>query len=108
MTPTEALREIMAKRGITQEQLANLMNYANRSCFTNRIRNKNGVRLDFFAQCCDVMEYDIVLRDRVTQLELVIDDCKTEDKGEGYGYIKRDREGNLVAPGRRPKNDSVS
>ena len=94
MNASDIVRAIMAKRRISHGTMANMMNYGSRSAFSSRLLNRTGLRVDQFVKMCDICDFDVVVKDRLSPEQYVLDPetigerSKREDK-DGYGYVTR-------------------
>lgn len=81
----EAVRAMIKRRGITVEKVATILNYKTVSGLQNRLYSKNGVRSNLLCTIADACEFDIVLRDRLSGMEIYIDKDDEVEKGEEDG-----------------------
>lgn len=94
MTGAELVRNMMARRKISINKMADMLNYKRRTSFVSRLENKNGLRLDHFVKMADVCDFDVILKDRYSPEQFVLDPgmvgerTKREDE-DGYGYVTR-------------------
>lgn len=80
----EAVRAMIKRRGITVEKVATILNYRTVSGLQNRLYSKNGVRSNLLCTIADACEFDIVLRDRLSGMEIYIDlDDEEEEEEDG-------------------------
>lgn len=89
----EAVRAMIKRRGITVEKVATILNYRTVSGLQNRLYSKNGVRSNLLCTIADACEFDIVLRDRLSGMEIYIDlDDEGEEDGSDTSDERRDME----------------
>ena len=107
MDARKSLKYMIRYRSATLEKMASMLNYSTASGLNNRINNKNGIRLKLFLQCADLLEFDVVLKDRYGDVEIILD-AEHDDKGkENYGYVKPIGKANLGDTGCRTKSEAV-
>lgn len=94
----EAVRAMIKRRGITVEKVATILNYRTVSGLQNRLYSKNGVRSNLLCTIADACEFDIVLRDRLSEMEIYIDKDDEVKKGE-------DEDGSDTSDERRDMED---
>ena len=100
MKSREIARAMMAKRGISASKMANMLNYAHRSTLNCQFYNKGGIKLSLMARIADLCGFEIVLRDTLSDFEMVIDPKEFHETGykaqeEGYGYVTGNEERDL-------------
>ena len=57
---------------ITQKELADALGMCSQQAVGNMLTRKNGMRVDNFVKMMEVMGYDVVVRNRVTDEEIEI------------------------------------
>lgn len=71
-TAARAVIDVMASVGISQKKLADKMGLKAQQAVFNMLNAKNGMRVDNFIKALDVLGYDVVIRNRVTDEEVQI------------------------------------
>lgn len=72
MTATQAANEIRESIGISQKKLAEKMELKSQQAAFNMLNAKNGMRVDNFVKMMEIMGYDVVVRNKVTDEEIEI------------------------------------
>ena len=71
-TVQEAIKGCMEERAITQQKLAEKANMKTAQEIHSLLRAKNGIRSHKLRDLLDAMGYDLVIRDRVNDTEVVL------------------------------------
>ena len=71
-TALQAANEIRESIGISQKKLAEKMELKSQQAVFNMLNAKNGMRVDNFVKMMEVMGYDVIARNRVTDEEIEI------------------------------------
>lgn len=71
-TALQAVKDIREDIGISQKKLAEKMELKSQQAVFNMLSAKNGMRVDNFVKMMEVMGYDVVVRNRVTDEEIEI------------------------------------
>ena len=71
-TATQAAIDIRESVGISQKKLAEKMNLKSQQAVFNMLNTKNGMRVDNFVKMMEIMGYDVVVRNKVTDEEIGI------------------------------------
>ena len=72
MTATQAADEIRSAIGISQKKLAEKMELKSQQAVFNMLNAKNGMRVDNFVKMMEIMGYEVVVRNKVTDEEIEI------------------------------------
>lgn len=72
ITATQAANEIRKSLGISQKKLAEKMELKSQQAVFNMLNAKNGMRVDNFVNMMDIMGYDVIIRNKVTDEEIEI------------------------------------
>lgn len=74
MKPNDIIREIMRTRGYSCASLATKLGKSTPSAVSNMLHRENGMRIDKFLEMIEMMDYEIVVRDKMgSKQEWVID-----------------------------------
>ncbi len=82
MTASELIKAVMKEKGYSNQKLASDMGYNTASYVSEKLRRKNGLRVDWFVKMLNEMNCEIIVRDTIgnkNQWELTLD---TEDEAE--------------------------
>jgi len=71
-TAAKAVTDVMTSVGISQKKLADKMGLKAQQAVFNMLNAKNGMRVDNFIKALDVLGYDVIIRNRVTDEEMQI------------------------------------
>ena len=71
-TAIQAVKDIREDIGISQKKLAEKMELKSQQAVFNMLNAKNGMRVDNFVKMMEIMGYDVVVRNRVTDEEIEI------------------------------------
>jgi ribosome-binding protein aMBF1 (putative translation factor) len=71
-TALQAVKDIRENVGISQKKLAEKMELKSQQAVFNMLNAKNGMRVDNFVKLMEIMGYDVVVRNRVTDEEIEI------------------------------------
>lgn len=71
-TAAKAVADVMTSVGFSQKKLAEKMGLKAQQAVFNMLNAKNGMRVDNFIKALDVLGYDVVIRNRVTDEEVQI------------------------------------
>ena len=71
-TALQAVKDIREDIGISQKKLADKMKLKSQQAVFNMLGAKNGMRVDNFVKMMEVMGYDVIVRNRVTDEEIEI------------------------------------
>lgn len=71
-TAPDAVEGVMVDLGISQKKMADKMGLRVQQAVYNMLSAKNGMRTDNFIKAMDVLGYDVVIRNRVTDEEVQI------------------------------------
>lgn len=80
MTAADAIKEGMKRRNMTMAKLAERMGFKNAQVVSNRLANKSGMRIDTLIRFMNAMGYDVVIKDRMNDAEIVL--TMGEDEGK--------------------------
>ena len=72
MTVENALRSIMAGLGVSQAKLAAKMGIKNQQTVYNMITSSKGMRSDNLIKAMDALGYEVVVRNKVNDTEIVL------------------------------------
>lgn len=72
MTAADAIKEGMKRRNMTMAKLAERMGFKNAQVVSNRLANKSGMRIDTLIRFMNAMGYDVVIKDRMNDAEIVL------------------------------------
>lgn len=73
MNIENAIKDIMAKRGYTQKYLAEKLGFSTTSGVSEKLRRKEGMRVNTFIKFLDAMECDVVVKSRTSNDEWSIE-----------------------------------
>jgi plasmid maintenance system antidote protein VapI len=71
-TAIQLARDIWDASGISQKKLAEKMGLKTQQAVFNMLNAKNGMRVDNFVRMMNVLGYDVVVRNKVTDEETLI------------------------------------
>ena len=71
-TAIQLARDIWDASGISQKKLAEKMGLKTQQAVFNMLNAKNGMRVDNFVRMMNVLGYDVVVRNKVTDDETLI------------------------------------
>ena len=71
-TAIQLARDIWDASGISQKKLADKMGLKTQQAVFNMLNAKNGMRVDNFVRMMNVLGYDVVVRNKVTDDETLI------------------------------------
>ncbi len=69
MNITNILKEVMTTRGYTQKYLATKLGFSTTSGVSEKLRRKEGMRIDTFIKFLNAMECDIIVKSRTSNDE---------------------------------------
>lgn len=71
-TAGQIAREVLDASGISQKKLAEKMGLKTQQAVFNLLKAKNGMRTDNFVKMMNLLGYDVVVRNKVTDEEMVV------------------------------------
>lgn len=71
-TASKLANDIWKDSGISQKRLAEKMGLKTQQAVFNMLKAKNGMRVDNFVRMMNVLGYDVVVRNKVTDEETVV------------------------------------
>lgn len=71
-TAGQIAREILGASGVSQQKLAEKMGLKTQQAVFNMLKAKNGMRVDNFVKMMDLLGYTVVVRNKVTDEEVVV------------------------------------
>lgn len=71
-TASKLANDIWKDSGISQKRLAEKMGLKTQQAVFNMLKAKNGMRVDNFVRMMNVLGYDVVVRNKVTDEEAVV------------------------------------
>ena len=71
-TAIQLARDIWDASGISQKKLAEKMGLKTQQAVFNMLNAKNGMRVDNFVRMMNVLGYDVVVRNKVTDEETLV------------------------------------
>ena len=71
-TAGQIAREVLEASGISQKKLADKMGLKTQQAVFNLLKAKNGMRVDNFVKMMNLLGYDVVVRNRVTDEEMLV------------------------------------
>lgn len=71
-TAGQIAREVLDASGISQKKLAEKMGLKTQQAVFNLLKAKNGMRTDNFVKMMNLLGYDVVVRNRVTDEEVFV------------------------------------
>ena len=71
-TAIQLARDIWDSSGISQKKLAEKMGLKTQQAVFNMLNAKNGMRVDNFVRMMNVLGYDVVVRNKVTDEETLV------------------------------------
>lgn len=69
MNVDKILKEIIAKKGYTQKSLAHKLGYEHTSGVSEKLRRKEGMRLDTFVKILNAMECEVIIKSKTNKDE---------------------------------------
>lgn len=69
-TAGQIARDVLDATGISQKKLAEKMGLKTQQAVFNLLKAKNGMRVDNFVKMMNLLGYDVVVRNRVTDEEI--------------------------------------
>lgn len=74
-TATKTVDEAMKSIGLSQKKMADKMGLKSQQAVFNMLNRKNGMRVDNFIKMMNVLGYDVIVRNRVTdeETEVIVD-----------------------------------
>lgn len=72
-TANKIAYDVWNASGVSQKKLAEKMGLKTQQAVFNMFKAKNGMRVDNFVRMMDVLGYDVVVRNKVTDEETLID-----------------------------------
>lgn len=79
MNGKEVLKAVMASRGYSMEVLADKLGYSHASGVSERLRNKQDVRVDTLAKFLEAMDCEIIVRSKIGDKEKWVVDGVASD-----------------------------
>lgn len=79
MRARDAILLMLALRGKSKKQLGEELGYKSTASIWDRLNGKNGIRLDFLVEAANLLECDIVIRDRTTGMSFILDGKELEE-----------------------------
>jgi DNA-binding Xre family transcriptional regulator len=73
MNIEKAIKDIMSKRGYTQKFLAEKLGFTTTSGVSEKLRRKEGMRVNTLLKFVNAMECDVVIRSRTSNDEWKVD-----------------------------------
>ena len=73
MTAIEAIKAIMKEQRVSQAKLAEKMKVYGQQWVYNMLNAKHGVRTDSLIKAMEAMGYEVVLRNKVNDSEIVLE-----------------------------------
>lgn len=73
MSIEKIIKDVMAKRGYTQKFLAEKLGFSTTSGVSEKLRRKEGMRINTFVRFLNAMECDVVVKSRTSNDEWKID-----------------------------------
>lgn len=73
MRITEAIDQCLKFRGMNKSKLAEKMGMARPQVLNNQLSRKAGMRIDTLLAMVNALGYDVVLKDRISGNEIVVD-----------------------------------
>lgn len=71
-TASQLARDIWGASGVSQKKLAEKMGLKTQQAVFNMLNAKNGMRTDNFVKMMNLLGYDVVVRNKVTDEEIVV------------------------------------
>ena len=71
-TAGQLARDLLDASGISQKKLAEKMGLKSQQAVFNMLGAKNGMRVDNFVKMMSLLGYDVVVRNRVTDEEIMV------------------------------------
>jgi len=71
-TAGQIAREVLDASGISQKKLAEKMGLKTQQAVFNLLKAKNGMRTDNFVKMMNLLGYDVVVRNKVTDEEVFV------------------------------------
>ena len=71
-TAGQIAKDVLAASGISQKKLADKMGLKAQQAVFNLLNAKNGMRTDNFVKMMNILGYDVIVRDRVTDKETLV------------------------------------
>lgn len=71
-TAGQIAREVLDAAGISQKKLAEKMGLKTQQAVFNLLKAKNGMRVDNFVKMMNLLGYDVVVRNKVTDEEVFV------------------------------------
>lgn len=71
-TAGQIAREVLEASGISQKKLADKMGLKTQQAVFNLLKAKNGMRTDNFVKMMNLLGYDVVVRNKVTDEEVFV------------------------------------
>lgn len=71
-TAGQIAREVLEASGISQKKLADKMGLKTQQGVFNLLKAKNGMRVDNFVKMMNLLGYDVVVRNKVTDEEVFV------------------------------------
>lgn len=80
MKAADIVRQIMDSVGMSQKKLADKIGLKTQQSVFNILNAKQGMRIDNFVKMMNVLGYDVVVKDRVTDKEIKVEvaTCDTD------------------------------
>ena len=72
MSASRIAREMLEASGVSQKKLADKMGLKSQQAVFNMLNAKNGMRVDNFVKMMSLLGYDVVVRNKVTDEEVVV------------------------------------
>ena len=71
-TAGQIAKEVLTSSGISQKKLAEKMGLRAQQAVFNLLNAKNGMRTDNFVKMMNLLGYDVIVRNKVTDEEIVV------------------------------------
>lgn len=80
MRAADIVRQIMDSVGMSQKKMADKIGLKTQQSVFNILNAKQGMRIDNFVKMMNVLGYDVVVKDRVTDKEIAVEveSCDTD------------------------------
>lgn len=83
MNEKDAIRAILGMKRMSQLDLAEAVGYPSQSHVSGLLnRNKNGIRCDKLCQLLEGLDCDLIIRDRQTKTEFLVEQDKDKEEEE--------------------------
>lgn len=81
MNAADIVRKVLVEVGISQKKLATKIGLKTQQGVFNMLNAKQGMRIDNFIKVMDVLGYDVVVRNRVNDEEIIVEAGKDDNNG---------------------------